>query len=88
MSKEGALIALGVLVAFTPFFGLPGAWKSVLYATLGAAIASLAYLLRRELLKNSEWVEAHKKKATTFTENAGASFSSDVTPRTDEKKDI
>lgn len=69
MSKERVLIALGVFTAVLPFLGFPRAWKTILFLLTGVCVATLAYLLRKELLQNNEWVSAHKKSATTFVEN-------------------
>ena len=43
MKDTKRIIALGVLVAIVPFLGFPSAWKNVIFATLGLAIAVLAY---------------------------------------------
>jgi VIT1/CCC1 family predicted Fe2+/Mn2+ transporter len=48
MSKEMTVIALGALVAVTPYLGIPGSWKTALLALAGLALAGLGFLLRGE----------------------------------------
>lgn len=50
MSKEMTVIALGVLVAVTPFLGVPGSWKTVILIVSGLCIAGVGFLLRGEAL--------------------------------------
>ncbi len=50
MSKEMTVIALGVLVAVTPYLGIPGSWKTVILVLAGLALAGIGFLLRGEAL--------------------------------------
>lgn len=50
MSKEMTVIALGVLVAVTPYLGLPGLWKTVILVLAGFLLAGVGFLLRGEAL--------------------------------------
>ncbi|HEY4501984.1 MAG TPA: hypothetical protein VJJ20_02875 [Candidatus Paceibacterota bacterium] len=50
MSKEMTVIALGVLVAATPYLGVPGLWKTVILVLAGFCLAGVGFLLRGEAL--------------------------------------
>ena len=50
MSKEMIVIALGVLVVITPYLGIPGTWKTVIFVLAGLSLAGLGFLLRGEAL--------------------------------------
>jgi len=50
MSKEMTVIALGVLVAVTPYLGVPGLWKTIILVLSGLALAGVGFLLRGESL--------------------------------------
>jgi hypothetical protein len=53
MSKEMTVIALGVLVVITPYLGVPGAWKTVIFVLAGLSLAGVGFLLRGEALARS-----------------------------------
>jgi len=48
MSKESLLVLLGVLIAVTPFSGLPSSWLMFILPVLGVAVVFTGLLLRRE----------------------------------------
>ncbi len=48
MSKEGTLITLGVLVAISPFLGLPLSWLSFFLPVMGTITLFIGYLIRRD----------------------------------------
>lgn len=50
MSKEMTVIALGVLVVVTPYLGIPGSWKTAVFALAGLSLAGVGFLLRGEAL--------------------------------------
>ena len=50
MSKEMGVIALGILVFVTPYLGIPGSWKTVIFVLAGLSIAGIGFLLRGEAL--------------------------------------
>lgn len=50
MSKEMTVIALGVLVVVTPYLGIPGSWKTVIFVLAGLSLAGVGFLLRGEAL--------------------------------------
>jgi hypothetical protein len=53
MSKEMTIIALGVLVVITPYLGIPGLWKTVIFVLAGLGLAGVGFLLRGEALARS-----------------------------------
>ncbi|MEK7201650.1 MAG: hypothetical protein AAB737_03385 [Patescibacteria group bacterium] len=58
MSREPILIYLGVLVAVTPFIGLPLSWLSFLLPICGALIAFIGITLTRR--KRMSTLPAHE----------------------------
>ena len=50
MSKEMAVIVLGIVVAVTPYLGIPGSWKTILLLVTGVSILVLGFFLRAEML--------------------------------------
>jgi hypothetical protein len=50
MSKEISVMVLGIVVALTPYLGLPGEWRTILLVLLGLSIAAIGFLLRRDVL--------------------------------------
>lgn len=69
MSKEMTVILFGLLVAITPYIGIPGVFKTVLLVLSGLAIAVVGFLLRGESLARDD---AHGEKP--FVENVTQSF--------------
>ena len=63
MSKEMTVIVLGLLVAATPYLGIPGSWKTILLVLAGFGIAVAGFLLRGEGLSRSN-------KHNHFVENS------------------
>lgn len=49
MTRESFLILLGVLVALSPFLGLPLTWLAVLLPLLGLITLGIGYTLRARL---------------------------------------
>lgn len=66
MSKEMTVIALGALVAVTPYLGIPGSWKTAVLVLAGLAIAGAGFLLRGEAI-----ARAAGRGQGHFVENAG-----------------
>ena len=50
MSKAGAIVVLGFLVAFLPFTGFPTGFETVIAVLLGLLIMVLGFLVRQEHL--------------------------------------
>lgn len=48
MSKDTLLFFVGIVLVFTPFLGVPAAWKTVLFVAAGALTAIIALLHRYE----------------------------------------
>ncbi len=64
MSKEMTVIVLGLLVAVTPFLGIPGSWKTAVFVLAGLGMAIVGFLLRGEAL-------ARGNTHNHFVENSG-----------------
>ena len=50
MSKEMAIIVLGIWVMIVPYLGVPGAWRTVLLLVTGFGLVVLGFFLRAEVL--------------------------------------
>jgi hypothetical protein len=50
MSKEITVILLGLLIVITPYLGIPGSWKTVIFVLGGLCLAAVGFLLRGEAL--------------------------------------
>jgi hypothetical protein len=46
MTRETIIITLGIVVALSPWSGLPPAWHTVLLVLVGASLALLGWTLR------------------------------------------
>lgn len=58
MSRESTLIFLGVLIALSPFIGLPYSWLMVILPILALALVLIAVALRAKRLMNREPLRA------------------------------
>ena len=47
MSNEGLLMTLGIMIAISPFVGVPSSWLSLIVPLLGVAAAATAFLMLR-----------------------------------------
>lgn len=74
MSKHGAIILLGMLVAVLPFLGFPSWMRTILFVMSGLGIAILAYLSSvvycsncKKLVEDAEQAleGAHSEHSTT-----------------------
>ena len=84
MSKDIAIIVLGISVALLPFLGFPGAWETVLLVFFGLGIVTLAFLWRRDILLS---LGGNGKKTEVYTENGvNGDGASQQTPTTDRPK--
>lgn len=79
MSKEMTVILLGLLVAITPYLGIPGSWKTVLLVLSGLGIAAAGFLLRGESIGRmpGSKTDAHGF-SNTFVENFTSRSSRDT----------
>lgn len=50
MSKEMAVIALGIWVLVIPYLGVPGGWRTLLMIVTGIGLIVLGFFLRTEAL--------------------------------------
>jgi hypothetical protein len=50
------VIVLGLLVVVTPYLGLPGSWKTVIFVVAGLVLAGVGFLLRGEALERGAHV--------------------------------
>jgi len=67
MSRESTILLLGILVMLVQFTGLPSSWKNALLFLFGAAIAVLAFLLRRSRALNI--FSQTEKRADSYVQN-------------------
>lgn len=70
MSKESALIFLGIFVIVAPFLGIPDTFRVVLFVMSGAVISFLALLIyaRERLLEQAKL----KRRARSATPRQGS----------------
>lgn len=64
MSKEMAVIALGLWVVIVPYLGVPGSWRTTILVLSGIGIAVIGFMLRNEALTHG-----HTDSHTTFAES-------------------
>jgi len=57
MTRESLLITLGILLALTPFLGLPNTWTMVIVPVLAAGVIVIGAMLRRKRSQESSRVE-------------------------------
>ena len=84
MSKEMAVITLGVWTLLVPYLGVPGSVRTVILVLTGIAIAIVGFLLRAEALnrtarlesRNSSYVESvpQEKTPQNFAEHGISSL--------------
>jgi hypothetical protein len=53
MSKEMAVIALGIWVIVIPYLGVPGGWRTTLMVITGLGLILLGFFLRSEALSRA-----------------------------------
>ncbi len=59
MSRESTLILLGILIALTPFVGLPLLWRAILLPIFGALVVLIGITLRaHKLARKTDLPEA------------------------------
>lgn len=70
MSKDVAIIFLGIWIAVVPFLGFPGSWKTVIFIVSGLGVVLLTYLLRRDVISYVSRITSHKGRNTdVYVEN-------------------
>ncbi len=50
MSKEGTLVTVGILVAISPFIGLPYSWLAWILPVLGGITVLVGYVIRKDII--------------------------------------
>jgi hypothetical protein len=75
MSKEMAIVALGVWVVVMPYLGIYRSWLTIFMVVTGIALMALGFLLRGEVIAKEH--KAHRatgkpgsKERMPFEENA------------------
>ena len=59
MTKDNGILILGLVVALTPFLGIPGEWKTIIFVLAGILIAFLSFLIKREREMS---IDLHRKE--------------------------
>lgn len=69
MSKETSVFALGTIVFFTTFLGIPREYKEWIFIGAGIVLMVLGYQLRRVAFLKSIEHENGERKADAFVES-------------------
>lgn len=69
MSRESLVFILGFLVFFTPFLGIPYAWKEWVFIGGGVILMFLGYKLRRSAFLRSIMNESGEHRSEVFVEH-------------------
>ena len=69
MSKETFVFALGFLVFFTSFLGLPSEYKQWIFVCTGIFLMIIGYGLRRKAFLQSLEFEAGERRGDAFVES-------------------
>ncbi|MBI3019987.1 MAG: hypothetical protein HYY60_01525 [Parcubacteria group bacterium] len=71
MSKESALIFLGIFVIVVPFLGIPDMFRTILFVVSGALVSFLALIIyARERLLEQAKLKRHTRSAIRRQGNA------------------
>jgi hypothetical protein len=65
MTNEGTIFLLGILIALSPFLGLPYAWLMVIIPVLGILAAAFALLARVRRLADAHAPASPDETRTT-----------------------
>jgi hypothetical protein len=69
MSKETSILALGTVVFFTSFLGIPREYKEWIFIGAGILLMVLGYRLRRHAFLRSIEHESGERRADAFSES-------------------
>lgn len=69
MSKESFIFVLGIIIAVTPFLGIPGSWKQYVLVISGILIVIVSYQLRRAAFFRSIETPQGERKGDAFVES-------------------
>ena len=78
MSRESFVFLLGVIVFFTPFLGIPRAWKEWLFIGSGVLLMLVGYSLRRTAFLRSIEGEGGERRGEAFVEHPHPSKTTEV----------
>ncbi len=67
MSAESTLIFTGLLIAITPFLGLPSVWYGYIFAILGLVVFGIGLLLRTRGVSHTRDTVMHSTQETNST---------------------
>ncbi len=70
MSAESTLILTGLLIAITPFLGLPSVWYSYIFAILGLLVLGIGLLLRARRMASIHHTETSPAQETDTTRDS------------------
>ncbi|MDE1925429.1 MAG: hypothetical protein KGH79_04625 [Patescibacteria group bacterium] len=71
MSKETAIIVLGLWVVILPYLGIPGGWRTTLLILSGIALMVLGFLLRGDALSRGSLAKEHRGR-NSYVENTAS----------------
>lgn len=84
MSKDVAIIVLGIWIAIVPFLGFPGLWETIIYVVSGLGVVLMTFLLRRDIILYVSRITDRKRKSTdVYVENRVSNMG-----QTDTKDDL
>ncbi|MCH7530068.1 hypothetical protein IIB50_03060 [Patescibacteria group bacterium] len=84
MSKDVAIIVLGIWIAIVPFLGFPGFWETIIYVASGLGVVLMTFLLRRDIILYVSRITDRQRKSTdVYVENRA-----DNIEQTDTKDDL
>lgn len=69
MSRESFVFLIGFVVFFTPFLGIPNAWKEWIMMGSGTMVMFLGYKLRRAAFLRSITNEHGEHRSDAFVEH-------------------
>lgn len=71
MSKEMAVIALGIWVIILPHLGVPGSWHTVITSLTGLFIIGMGFYLRASALSGAPRRSSHHPFVENTAEHSG-----------------
>lgn len=72
MSRESFVFVLGFVVFLTPFLGIPGDWKKIIFVVVGILIMLFGYGLRRNAFLRSIETVKGERRGDSFVESGKA----------------
>ncbi len=59
MSKDMAVVILGVWITILPYLGIPNSWRTAILLCSGLAVAALGFAMRRDALRRGSKRDMH-----------------------------